>query len=157
MRERYDMRTGVTLRLRLDAELPDDGRHSSDAEVKAKPRVLLVEDYYGVCELLAHPLREWGYAVAEAHSGENALQILDTEPGFEFGVFDLRLPGLSGEELASYCRAHEDLKRMKLIAISGERERLDNDLFDRSLAKPFGPSDLKRLLEEVLETESFCR
>lgn len=149
LRERGDVKMGLTIGLFFEAVSREEQAPSARVVRSAKKRVLLVEDYRESCTFFARQLRDWGYAVAEAHSAEKAIQILDTEPRFEFGVFDLNLPGLSGEQLAAYCRAQDDLKRMKLIAISGESSRLPNRTFDACLAKPFGLEDLKRMLVRV--------
>ena len=148
-RKKGEVETGISIRLFFEAISGGKGEPSKRIVQPGKRRVLLVEDYRDSCTFFASQLRDLGYAVAEAHSAENAIQILDTEPGFEFGVFDLNLPGLSGEQLAAYCHAQDDLKRMKLIAISGESSRLPNRIFDGCLAKPFELENLKRMLERV--------
>jgi len=137
----------VSIRLIFETQSIDEYGEGESRQPASKGRVLLVEDYRESCTLYAEVLQEWGYSVATAHSAEKAIHILDTEPGFDIGIFDLNLPGISGEQLADYCRAHYDLLSMKLVAISGESCRLPNRLFNACLAKPFGHTELKRTLD----------
>ncbi|WP_240540038.1 response regulator [Salinarimonas soli] len=67
-------------------------------------RILLVEDDFLVRDTIAYDLRERGYVVIEAESGDEALLICR---GAEFDVLvtDIRMPGkLNGWDLAESCR-----------------------------------------------------
>lgn len=154
-RDRGGVDSDLSVRLVFAVSPQDEQECPLQVVPACNSRILLVENCEETCILLARQLRDWGYAVAEAHSSEQAIQILDTEPGFEYGVFDLNLPGLSGEQLAAYCRGQDDLKGLKLIAISGEDLNPNSGLFDSCLAKPFRPVDLKRTLEAISPSRSF--
>lgn len=65
--------------------------------------VLLVDDDRVVLNLLAEGLREHGYTVAAAISGADAQRLVE-EQDFDLAVLDMRMPGLSGLDLASAFR-----------------------------------------------------
>jgi CheY-like chemotaxis protein len=62
-------------------------------------RVLIVEDHQDNLRLLAQYLEFRGIVVKQALSGSQALQRLECE-SFDAVVFDVRMPGLNGFELA---------------------------------------------------------
>ena len=65
--------------------------------------VLLVEDNDHVREFARHLLDELGYRVVSAASGEEALELLETE-AVDILFTDVVMPGLSGVELARLAR-----------------------------------------------------
>lgn len=69
-----------------------------------KTRVLVVDDDRLVLATLAKGLRQWGYEVAEASSGETALKLaLETTP--DLVLLDVNMPRMSGLEVAKSLRA----------------------------------------------------
>ena len=70
----------------------------------SKPaRVLVVDDDRPMLESMARGLTRAGYEVVEATSGEQALQLaLSCQP--DIAVLDVRMPGMSGLELALAIR-----------------------------------------------------
>lgn len=81
-----------------------------------RARLLLVDDELAVLEATADGLRQIGYLVTTAHNVEGALAcaILNT---FDLAIVDVRLPGISGIELAAYLRDHWGIPVMFLSAI----------------------------------------
>lgn len=70
----------------------------------SKPaRVLVVDDDRVMLDALARGLRKAGYEVLEATSGEQALQVA-IEERLDLAILDMRMPGMSGLELASALR-----------------------------------------------------
>ena len=64
------------------------------------PRILVVDDEEEVREILAETLEDFGYAVLTAASGEEALPVLVHDRGVAMVITDVRMPGMSGLELA---------------------------------------------------------
>jgi response regulator NasT len=64
-------------------------------------QLLLVEDDLLVLRTMARGLRDLGYQVSEADSGEEAMQVC-TEIRPNLAVLDINLPGMSGLELARW-------------------------------------------------------
>lgn len=84
-------------------------------------RVLLVEDQSDVRKALCRILEGGGYAVTTAASGDNALEIFETDPAFDLVVTDIVMPGrLQGPKLVQALRAIRD--DLPAIFISGYAE-----------------------------------
>jgi len=144
------------------AETGDDGgfvtnplsEPTSSGSPFSDERVLLVEDNAFTRDVIKANLQQWGLKVCLATSAEDAIRILDTEPLFDLGIFDISLPGKSGEALAKHCRACPDLEKMRLVSLSGVNYGPPSAQFDRALAKPITMDDLRRELVQVLELEA---
>lgn len=70
--------------------------------------VLLVEDDEHIRQALGLALADEGFAVSDAVSGEEALDLLDTAV-FDVVLLDLMLPGVDGLEVCRLLRARGDL------------------------------------------------
>ncbi|PTQ69711.1 PP2C family protein-serine/threonine phosphatase [Celeribacter persicus] len=69
--------------------------------------VLVVDDSRAQCRILSSYLGRWGYAVFEAGSGEEAMEICQREH-IDLVVSDWMMPGMSGLE---FCQAFRQLDR----------------------------------------------
>lgn len=79
--------------------------------------VLLVDDDRPVLKSLANGLRGAGYAVTEAQTGEAALGLAQTAH-FDLALLDVRMPGMSGLELAQALNESTDLPFLFMSAHS---------------------------------------
>jgi two-component system, cell cycle sensor histidine kinase and response regulator CckA len=119
--------------------------------------VLLVEDEDPVRLFSARALRNKGYKVIEAKSGEAALEVITagTEK-VELLITDVVMPKMDGPNLVKHVRElHPD---MKVIFISGYtedafRKRLDRDSDIHFLPKPFSLKQLAGKVKEVMLSE----
>ena len=64
------------------------------------PTVLIVDDEASICENLAAYLEDDGFGVQIAHSGEEALRLVQAGLAVQVCILDLRLPGMDGNETA---------------------------------------------------------
>lgn len=117
-----------------------------------KHSILVVDDEPIVRESIADWLKDAGYQVGTAETGEEALEILKKRD-FSVLVLDLRLPGKTGVNvlqevkkerpwikaiiITAYPTAQTAVEAMKLGAVD-------------YLVKPFAPDDLERLIGETL-------
>jgi two-component system cell cycle sensor histidine kinase/response regulator CckA len=116
--------------------------------------ILLVEDEDPVRLFSARALRNKGYTVLEAKSGEMALQIIraGTEP-IHLIVTDVVMPRMDGPALIKAVREiHPD---MKVVFISGYtedtfRKRIGDDADIHFLAKPFSLKQLAFKVKEIM-------
>src|SRR5258705_243646 len=116
--------------------------------------VLLVEDEDPVRLFSARALRNKGYKVIEAKSGEAALEVIPraTET-IDLLITDVVMPRMDGPGLIREVReTHPD---MKVIFISGYtedsfRKRLDSDAEIHFLPKPFSLKQLASKVKEVM-------
>jgi CheY-like chemotaxis protein len=104
------------------------------------PRALVVEDADDFRELFASELERVGFAVAQASTGEEALeQVLSFRP--DVIVLDLMLPGLNGFGVARAVRTLELERSVAIVAVTAlsseplRRMALDSGC-DRFLTKP---------------------
>jgi two-component system NtrC family response regulator len=109
----------------------------------AKARILIVDDELGMCEFLRFLLEENGYQVDVAHSGDQALAILDREP-FDLVLADIRMPGLDGLEMLRHLReADEETAVIVMTGYSSLDSAIKAIKYDASdyLTKPFDDPD----------------
>lgn len=116
--------------------------------MRAGRRILIVEDEEDFADNLMTYLRRSGYEVVVAHSGEEALEIVnDFTP--ELAVLDYKMPGMNGLETIDALR--RKLGRLGCIMMSGH---LPDDVLPEVrrcgirhvLGKPFSLSALNELL-----------
>ena len=111
------------------------------------PTILLIDDDLVSREVIATVLTLHGHMVQTADSGEEALELLDA------GTFtpaiilmDAQLPGLKGVSLIEQLRQRSGAE---VFVISGsEASKEITAAADGFLQKPFGPEDLRRLIDE---------
>ena len=82
----------------------------------AKEKILIVDDEEIVRISLEAYLEDEGYEVISAISGEEALEILDTNR-FDIGIIDMRLPGIDGDTLI--VKAKKLIPDMKFLVHTG--------------------------------------
>ncbi|MBD3661963.1 MAG: response regulator, partial [Arenibacter algicola] len=78
-----------------------DGRASQGNGIE---KVLVVDDEVGAAHSLSDFLQELGYLVYTAYNGEEALRLFESDPA-DVVISDLRMPVMSGEDLALALRA----------------------------------------------------
>lgn len=103
-----------------------------------KPNILVVDDDPDVREILAETLTEFGYRVLQAGSGEEALPLLAQRQDIALLITDVRMPGMSGLELAGLAQTRDP--RLRVIVMSGYF--LPQPVTARFLRKPFHMQDL---------------
>lgn len=109
-------------------------------------RVLLIDDEPIYYKMITHALKPHGYEVGFARTGMDGLQ---TVPSFKPDVIitDVRLPDLSGYEVAQRLRRDPRFENIPLIFLTSQAD-LSNKLrafevgADDYLSKPFQPEEL---------------
>ena len=86
-------------------------------ENRETTHVLLVDDDRPILMALADSMRRAGYVVSEAQSGQAALDLATTSP-FDIALLDIRMPGMSGLELARALSQQTDLPFLFMSAHS---------------------------------------
>ena len=114
--------------------------------------ILIVDDAIEASEALAALFETAGAQSQIAHSGLEALAILE-HGNFDVLVSDVAMPGMDGSELISHIRASSHAAHLPAIALSGfsglaENEKLRSAGFDRYLQKP---ASLAALQEGILD------
>ncbi|PZQ62885.1 MAG: hypothetical protein DI544_01445 [Sphingomonas taxi] len=113
--------------------------------------ILIVEDELFVRMIGADALEEAGYAVLEAGSADEALQVLEKADHVEVLFTDIRMPGsMDGLRLAEVV--HERWPNIRILVTSGDVRPSPDDIPDdgRFLAKPYRFQSLSRELDTLL-------
>ncbi|MDR3438512.1 PAS domain-containing protein [Telmatospirillum sp.] len=115
--------------------------------------ILIVEDEDAVRLFGARALRNKGYRVLEARSGENALDVLHGEEGVDVLVSDVVMPGMDGATLARLVRMERP--HIQVILMSGYAEDVALGEFSGEdgihfLPKPFSLKQLASKVKDVL-------
>ncbi len=152
--------SGTTFRIllpRIDED-PEAVRASSrraSVDLTGQGTILLVEDEDAVRMFAVRALRNKGYTVLEADSGDTALEIISNgEHEIDLMVSDVVMPNMDGPTLIR--RARELRPDIRAVFISGYAEEafrrsLGDDLTDvEFLAKPFSLKDLAAKVKEQL-------
>lgn len=109
-------------------------------------KLLLVEDEVAIREFEAINLQRAGYTTVEAGSGEEALEIYDTDPGsFDIALLDISMPGMDGFALCKELRRRSaSLGIIMLTARTQEMDKVSGLMLgaDDYITKPFSPSEL---------------
>jgi two-component system response regulator AtoC len=130
---------------------------SSNPQVRV--RVLFVDDDHAFRDALAEALRHSGFDVNEASSAEEALRLAD-EGAYDVALVDLRLPGLSGEELVGELQ--QRAPSTEIIVLTGHAtvesavRTLKEGAYD-FLSKPCGLEELETTLRRAHEKRTLVR
>jgi len=116
--------------------------------------VLIVDDEPIVRESIRDWLKDAGYQVATAESGEEALEMIEKQD-FSVMVVDIRLPGQTGIMVLEEVKAQRPwIKSIIITAYPSEQtvsEAKKLGAIDY-LIKPIAPDDLERLIRETLDS-----
>ncbi|HDS1811109.1 TPA: response regulator [Pseudomonas putida] len=109
--------------------------------------VLLVDDDHLVRDMLGDVLRQYGYQVRQAHSGEQALALLDDE--IDLLLTDFAMPEFNGAQLA--LAAREGYPQLPVVFLTGYAELQGLELPGSVvIQKPVQSDQLARVLNEML-------
>jgi DNA-binding response OmpR family regulator len=122
--------------------------------MEPKRRVLIVDDEPNIVLSLEFLLRQQGYEVSVAASGEEALAAAARQPP-DLVVLDVMLPGLDGFEVCRLLRErpeHAGLRILLLTARGREVERVRGleEGADAYVTKPFSTRELMKTVAELL-------
>ncbi|MDF1720957.1 MAG: ATP-binding protein [Minwuia sp.] len=151
---------GTTFRILLprideDPEVVKASSRRSNVDLTGQGTVLLVEDEDAVRLFAVRALRNKGYTVLEADSGDTALEIIrNGAHEIDLMVSDVVMPNMDGPTLIR--RARELRPDIRAVFISGYAEEafrrsLGDDLTDVDfLAKPFSLKDLAAKVKDQI-------
>jgi two-component system cell cycle sensor histidine kinase/response regulator CckA len=118
--------------------------------------ILLVEDEAPVRMFTARALRNKGYTVIEARSGDMALELIaEAKETIDLVITDVMMPRMDGPTLVGHIR--RKLPTIKVIFISGYAEdtfgkRLGSGEGLHFLPKPYSLKDLAAAVKEIMGT-----
>jgi len=120
------------------------------------PRILLVDDEKAVKWALQEALKDEGYEVETANSGEEGL-LKAQETAFDLVVSDLRMPGISGLDMIRELRKARPTLRAIICSAYGSMESVVEAMrlgVNDFLVKPFKIAEIKHSIAEILAPPS---
>jgi len=117
-------------------------------------KVLVIEDDYGIQELLRYNLENNGYKVVIADNGDEGYNLTLKELP-DIILLDLMIPGIDGLELCKKIRMNEVTRKIPIIMVTAKSEELDKILglelgADDYVTKPFGVKELIARIRTVM-------
>jgi len=118
-------------------------------------RILVVDDEASVLDVAAQALRLDGHEVRTAGSARAALDLV-AQGGYDVIVSDLRMPGMSGQEMYERLAADRPDQARRVIFSTGDTlSPQTRDFLERApnryLSKPFAIDELRTLVRAVLD------
>jgi CheY-like chemotaxis protein len=135
----YFRGTTVSCVTQSETAAPDTGEAD-------RPKLMIVDDDPEVRIIVAEFLQDFGYRVVQAGGGAEALELLAQTPDLRMIISDIRMPDMSGIELAD--RATERQRDLKIILISGYF--VSQQVERRFLRKPFRMRELEAAVRAEL-------
>jgi two-component system cell cycle sensor histidine kinase/response regulator CckA len=125
----------------------------TNADLTGSGTILLVEDEDAVRLFGARALKNKGYRVLEARSGEQALDVLRGDEPIDVLISDVVMPGMDGVTLARLVRMERPA--MRIILMSGYSEDVARNGIDPAdrihfLPKPFSLKQLAGAVKMVM-------
>jgi CheY-like chemotaxis protein len=120
-----------------------------DAGHADRTKLMIVDDDPAVRVIVAEFLQDFGYQVIQAGGGAEALDLLGRTPDLRMMITDIRMPDMSGVELADV--ATRRLPDLKVILISGYY--VSQQVERRFLRKPFRMRDLEAAVRDELSAD----
>jgi two-component system aerobic respiration control protein ArcA len=123
-------------------------------ERKIQRTILLIEDDETIRSALRRVFENEGYRVLAAADGTQLSTVLDDAP-VDLIMLDIGLPWINGIELAEMMKAHQDLKDIPLIFLSGRTGDADIKKgfdvgCDDYIKKPFDIEKVKRTVNTLI-------
>jgi two-component system, cell cycle response regulator len=121
-------------------------------EKDLKKKILIAEDDPISRRLLEVFLTRWGYQVAVAASGTEALDLLEQIDAPRLAVLDWMMPGMEGVQVCRKIREHKDRPYTYILLLSARVQKEDLLLglesgADDYLTKPFDAQELRARLQ----------
>jgi CheY-like chemotaxis protein len=116
------------------------------AEIEGR-KVLVVDDNLTNRQILKLQLEQWKLIPIIARSGDEALQLLNTNQAFDLVITDMQMPVMDGVELSRLIK--EKNKQLPIILLSSMGDETKNkypELFSAVLTKPVKQQHLNRVI-----------
>jgi len=122
---------------------------------KVSEKILIVDDDPQLVQLIGYKLYAEGYQTVVAHSGEEALQLVEREQP-DLVILDVMMPGMSGIEVCSLLRGDPATANLPIIILSARTQvphRIEGLQAgaDEYLTKPISLKEMVARVEALLE------
>jgi DNA-binding NtrC family response regulator len=124
-----------------------------------RPRVLVVDDDADVGELMREALGRWGYDVALASNGREAVELISHQI-FDAALVDIWMPEMDGLQVLDEIKRHDPA--IEVVMMTGNPmvetavQALKSGAYDY-LIKPLNLDEMQHLMQQVLEKRFLSR
>ncbi len=114
-----------------------------------KKSILVVDDEYGIRDILGFYFKDEGWEVTTASDGNEAYKFI-SESAFDIVLSDIQMPGCDGVELLQKIKSETPLA--SVILMTGFSDYDQAELIDMGAEKVFKkPFSLEQLTEEIFK------
>ena len=110
--------------------------------------LLIIDDEEIIINLLHDYLSHLGYSVVTARDGSEGIDLFNANPNFDLVITDINMPGIDGNAVAKSIRLSQRTK-VPIVGMSGYNDKIEGELFDFMLAKPFNLKELMALIKTI--------
>ena len=118
----------------------------------ARKTILYIEDNFHNRRIVHKILAPCGYTIIEAEDGVSGLEMIRTHRP-PLILLDIGLPGIDGLDIVERIKTDEQLRHIRIIALTASAMRGDRERFlaagcDDYLSKPIKVNELIEMVEE---------
>ena len=117
------------------AEVRSEKRRAAAARIDPAA-ILVVDDEVSIRELIRDALSIRGHAVDAVESAERALEAIEARR-YDLVVSDLKMPGMSGQELFARIQADDPDLARRILFITGDSVSVETQSFLEGSGRPF--------------------
>jgi signal transduction histidine kinase/FixJ family two-component response regulator len=130
------------------------------AGASAVPRILVVDDEQHMCDICTRTLRRGGYEVVATNDPRLAVRELRGEQRFDLLLTDIKMPTMSGLDLARIAREHDPAIAIIIMTGFASMENLQQSVqrgVADFLSKPFELEQLRLAVDQALHKRSILQ
>ena len=110
-------------------------------------KILIVDDNFLIAMNLSDTLKELGFSTCEAHSADQAAELVRTDASISMIFTDLHMPGTNGYQLADKVRLMRP--ELPVVLVTGDESAITSDHGLQVLSKPYTCQDLHVFLGQA--------
>jgi signal transduction histidine kinase len=130
------------------------------ADSPAAPRILVVDDEPYMCDVCSRTLQRAGYEVVATSDPHGASRLLNSPQHFDLLLTDIKMPGMSGLDLAHIAREHDPTIAIIIMTGFATMENLQQSVqrgIADFLSKPFELDHLRLAVDQALHKRSILQ
>ena len=113
--------------------------------------VLLVDDEVEFVETFSERLKMRNLEISEAFSGEEALQVIETDKNIEVVILDVKMPGMDGIETLAEIKKKNPLVEVIMLSGHTDVESAIDGMKQGAFDYLMKPCDMDQIIAKVTE------